>query len=427
MKLIRTSIFSGFFTFVKIASGFIVNKIIANISGPTGVAFLGSFMNLNLILSTSSNGAINNGVIKYTAEFKDDEKKLKIVLITAFQITIFFTFLTSIITAIFSSSVATLIFGNAKFENIVFYLGISLFFYSINTLFLSILNGLGEIKKYTFLNSLGSLFYLLFAVLFTVQYNLIGILFALVLSQIIIFFTILLKFGIKINIKYNEVVKKINFSMSKKLASYSLMALVTAISQPIVQIFLRSYIEREIGVESSGIWQGMLRISDGYLLLIVTTLNIYYLPKISSLKSDDEIRKEIFSGYKIIIPFVLLSSFLIYFNRKMIIVMLFSNSFLSMSELFFWQMIGDILKITSFVLAYILLAKAMTKEYIISEILFNLFYVLFSIVFINIYGLNGSSIAFALNYAMYLLFMLILFRKLIFKTKIKNENFITYN
>jgi PST family polysaccharide transporter len=90
-----------------------------------------------------------------------------------------------------------------------------------------------------------------------------------------------------------------------------------------------------------------------------------------------------------------------------------------MSDLFFWQLIGDLFKITSFILAYILLAKAMTFHYIISEIIFNILYVILSIVLIGKFGLKGGSFAFAINYFMYLIFMVILFRKLLFKSRIE--------
>lgn len=43
MKLIKTSVFSGIITFIKIAAGFVAAKVIATITGPSGVALLGQF------------------------------------------------------------------------------------------------------------------------------------------------------------------------------------------------------------------------------------------------------------------------------------------------------------------------------------------------------------------------------------------------
>ena len=54
-------------------NGFVVVKIIAIYVGPSGLAFIGQFQNFLSILMSFATGAINSGVVKYTAEYRDDE------------------------------------------------------------------------------------------------------------------------------------------------------------------------------------------------------------------------------------------------------------------------------------------------------------------------------------------------------------------
>ena len=89
---------------------------------------------------------------------------------------------------------------------------------------------------------------------------------------------------------------------------------------------------------SAGIWQGMMRISDGYLMLITSSLATYYLPKLASLHTNKELRAEIIHGYKIILPAVFFSCTVIYFLRFFIIKVLYTSDFSSMSDLFFYQL-----------------------------------------------------------------------------------------
>src|SRR5690606_17800592 len=110
-----------------------------------------------------------------------------------------------------------------------------------------------------------------------------------------------------------------------------------------------------------GYWQGMMRISDGYLMLITTALSTYYLPKLSSLTTNKDLRNEIINGYKLIIPLVFSGCILIYFLRFFIIKLLYTTDFIAMENLFLWQLIGDFFKLSAWVLAYLMLAKAMTK------------------------------------------------------------------
>jgi PST family polysaccharide transporter len=147
-------------------------------------------------------------------------------------------------------------------------------------------------------------------------------------------------------------------------------------------------------------------------MFITSVLSVYFLPKFSELKNKELLKKELTSGYLLILPFVMFISLLIYLFRQPIVFLLFSNEFLRMSDLFAWQLIGDVFKITSWLLGYILLAKAMTKLVIFSELIFATSFYLFTVYFTNLYGLVGVTYAYCLNYVLHLLFMLISLKKL---------------
>ena len=68
MTLIKTSLLSFVATVVKLSSVLVINKAIALYVGPSGLAVLGQFQNMLQLAMTASQGAINAGVTKYTAE-----------------------------------------------------------------------------------------------------------------------------------------------------------------------------------------------------------------------------------------------------------------------------------------------------------------------------------------------------------------------
>lgn len=82
-----------------------------------------------------------------------------------------------------------------------------------------------------------------------------------------------------------------------------------------------------------------------------------------------------------------------------------------MLELFKWQLVGDVIKISAWLLSYIMLAKAMTKEFIITEILFSMLFVIVSLIYINVFGLIGVTYGYATNYIIYFIVMFLIFRK----------------
>ncbi|BBI60617.1 hypothetical protein HSBAA_19230 [Vreelandella sulfidaeris] len=110
----------------------------------------------------------------------------------------------------------------------------------------------------------------------------------------------------------------------------------------------------------------MWRLSAAYLMLVTTTLSVYYLPKLSELQKPADIKKEIIQGYKVILPAAALRLGY-YLLRDFIISVLFTEDFIPMRELLpgkWW----DTLKIGSWLLAYLMLSKAMMKLFIITEI-----------------------------------------------------------
>jgi PST family polysaccharide transporter len=74
-------------------------------------------------------------------------------------------------------------------------------------------------------------------------------------------------------------------------------------------------------------------------------------------------------------------------------------------DLFAIQLVGDVIKVISWLYAYPMLAKKATKYFIGTEIFFGFTWVLLSIFFINKHGVSGANIAYAVNYFFYFLFV----------------------
>ena len=212
----------------------------------------------------------------------------------------------------------------------------------------------------------------------------------------------------------NNFVGKIDSIIARKYFKYALMTFVTAATAPVSQLILRGYVISNISGIEAGWWEAMNRISNMYLMVITTSFTVYYLPRLSEIKDDKELRDEIFKAYKIIIPALLLLFVGIYFSRFVIIKTLFTRDFLSMENLFFWQLIGDFFKICSWLLAFLMIAKAMSRIFITTEIVFSLGFLLLAFVFMKINGVVGITQALSVIYLLYFICMVLVFRKLIF-------------
>lgn len=417
MDLIKTSFLTGIATIIKIIAGFIVTKIIAIYIGPAGLAVIGQFQNFTAVALLLGSGAIYNGIVKFIAEFHDDKAERSKILSTAFLITVVCSFIISAIILLFYKPLTVYFLKDIKYANIFLIFSFSLILFSLNSFFTGVLNGYREIKKFIVVNIVSSIFTLILVVIFVLLWGLYGALLSLAIVHALVFFVSIF---FVINSQWFNIKNFLNGFDKKyfsKLAEYSFMAIITAITIPVAQIIIRNYIADHISMDAAGFWQGIIKISEVYLLVITSSLGVYYMPKLAQIKKHNELRKEIFSGYKIILPIVITMALGIYIFRDIAIKLLFSDKFMAMSNLFAYQLIGDILKVATWLLSCIMTAKAMTRSYIYTEIFNNIVYVLLSIYFINIFGLIGVTISFAISYFISLLLMIWLFRDLLFTKK----------
>ena len=147
---------------------------------------------------------------------------------------------------------------------------------------------------------------------------------------------------------------------------------------------------------------------------IVAKAQKYFYPQLLKATEAIEVKKIIWSFYKFILPLFVLGAVLIYFSRFIIVKILFTEEFLPVSELFFWQLIGDVFGVCGLILGFLLIAQKRTLYYIIIEVLAIFFLYFSSLYCIKMFGIQGVLIAQCLETSVYLIVLLVFFRKYLF-------------
>lgn len=410
MNLVKTSFYTSISTAITFISGFIVTKVVAIKIGPVGMAYLGQFQNATAILAMLATGAIATGVIKYLAQYRDDQEKTRQLINTSFLIVFSCSFIIAIFVMAASGYLSMASFKTKEFWLVYFLFGLFTMAVSFNVLCSAILNGLKEIRKFTIVNIVASLTGLVITVAFSFFFGLIGVLVSASTVSLVILILNIYLFN-KVGIPWKPNFRYWNRSAVKMLLSFSFMAVITGFLVPSMQIMVRNKIINDLSLDEAGYWQAVSKISDYYLAFITTMLGVYYLPRLSEIKNKTELRREIFTGYKIILPVVAGLALIIWLMKDIIIHILFTPAFLPMKPLFTWQLIGDFFKIGSWLLAYLMLAKALVKSYIITEFIFAATYVILCYYFIDHFGVIGATYGFCFNYGLYWATMFFLIKK----------------
>ena len=407
MTLIKTSLLNGIAVLVKLLTLLGLNKILAIYVGPAGYAVLGQFQNAVQMITTLASGAINTGVTKYTAEYYEDEVRQRTVWRTAGTISLAGALVTALLVSVFNRSLATWFLNDESLGTVFIWFSAALVFFVFNTLLLAILNGKKEIARYVTANIAGSVFSLLVTATMAVKLGIYGALVALAIYQSLTFFVTLMLVYKAPWFRLEYLVGRIDVQVARQLAGFTLMALTSAVCVPLSHILIRNHIGDALGWDSAGFWEAMWRLSTAYLMLVTTTLGVYYLPRLSELQDSKEIKQEILQGYRIILPVAVACAGGIYLLRDTIVTLLFSAEFAPMTDLFAWQMVGDTLKIGSWILAFLMLGKAMTKLYVITEITFAALFFFLTTTLVRAFGIEGAAMAHAANYLLYWIVMLV--------------------
>lgn len=402
-------------TLVKMLTGFVSVKVVASIIGPAGVALVGQLNNFATIAMSLSSGGINNGITKYISEFKNDEGKVRTYLSTALRITVICSLCVGVAMIVLNRLLSRLILQTEEYWYVFLIFGFTILLYALNLMLLSVVNGFKEFKKYVKINIANSVVGLCFTLVFVLALGLPGALVSAVTYQSVMLFITMWMVRKSSWAAWSNFKERLNRLASGQYFKYTLMTLTTAATVPISQLLLRSYVISEISPIEAGWWEAMNRLSNMYLMVITTSFTVYYMPRLSELSDKFELRREIFKAYKLIVPILIVGFALIYLFRHLIIRILFSPEFLPMENLFIWQLIGDFFKICSWLLAYIMIAKAMTKKFVATELSFTMIYIALGFVFIKWNGVVGIVQAYLLNYILYMSYMLFAFKNILRK------------
>ena len=94
---------------------------------------------------------------------------------------------------------------------------------------------------------------------------------------------------------------------------------------------------------------------------------------------------------------------------------LFSEQFLPMENLFLWQLLGDVFKVSAYIFGYLIVAKAALKLYVLAEISQLVLLLGTSYWLIPAHGAQGATQSYMITYIVY--FMLCVFGFLIYQKR----------
>lgn len=401
MSLVKASIWTACSTLIKIGVGLLVVKLLAVTFGPSGVGQAGNFRQLIIVLGVLSGAGIFNGITKYVAEYHQQPERLRAMLGTSSTIVLGFSTLLALVFLLAAKPVSIALFGHADYQNVVRAIAFIQMGIAYGNLFLAILKGYRDAMGNALAIIGGSLigvvaYYICFQI---GGYSgaLVGL--GLVPALVVLPAAAMLYRRRTIPLRYLK--PHWDKALASHLGKFTLMALITSVTLPVAYVMMRHLLANNYGWDAVGIWQGVSSISDAYLQFITASFTVYLLPTLSRLKDKGAISREILRSLKFVLPTVAAASLTVWLLRDFAIWLLFSHQFTAMRDLFAWQLVGDVLKVGSYVFGYLVIAKASLRFYILAEVSQFLLLTGFAYWLIPMNGSLGAAQAYMATYIVY--------------------------
>lgn len=205
-------------------------------------------------------------------------------------------------------------------------------------------------------------------------------------------------------------------------AHFSFLSLITVIGMPSVLIGLRNELAEFAGWEVVGAWQAMVRLSDAYMQFGLLFLSAFYFPRLAASPTIAESKDLVLRYTRIVLPVMLLLCGAIYMLRINIVLILFSNDFIGVTELFAPQLIGDTFRITTYLITYAFLATGHYKLSMAAELIQAALFWFFAKQYGLTYGAIGMTWSYAGTYVLYFMLTVLTYTFLIRADKDKNAH-----
>jgi len=382
--------------------GLLINKVVAVYLGPSGLVLVGQAQNILNIFGLLAGGSSANGVVTLLAEESDVGSNKK----TVFHSALLLAFVSSLILAlpllIYARPIAAVLFYSSDYAFFIRFLAISQFAVASYTLFNAYLNGCGKLGFLAASNALYSLLNLMIVWVGAMRFGVDGAIAALLIGHGLTGLIVFLSLGVRGS---NRVV--IDWlglkSRVKQLLGFSSTMLILAVLGPLFYLVTRTYLTSEVGMENAGLWEAMIRLSDGYLIFFTLTLSTYFLPQFARLGLSTEVFSELKKAMFLLCGGLLPLLFGVFVFRLFLIELLYNEEFLPMQELFIPQLAADFFKMFGWVLGFFFIANKMFKQFLVIEFSFTLIQLLLVFYLVDLIGLTGAPWASLINNLLYIL------------------------
>ena len=405
-KIIISSAIIAGSSFVNIIISLVRTKVVALLLGPGGVGLIGLFNGLIAAGSAVAAFGFGNVGVRQVSEAvgRGDTRHLEAVRHALFVGTLVLAFVGGAVFWLFRDFLATYVLNNLSFGSQVGWLAIGVALNVVAGSQVALLNGLRRITDLAWVSILSALLASMLGIPVLLIWKDHGVVAYLLLSSIA---------SVLVGYFYVARIPKISYPrppFSAMVTQWGSLArlggaiTVTAAASAFGHLAIRSLVQAEFGYEALGNFEAAWVISMTYIGFVLRAMGTDYYPSLTS-SIHDRLAVRQLVNQQAEISFLMAGPVLLAMISlaPWVIDILYSSQFKTAADILRLQVFGDIFKVASFPLAYIILAEGNGRKFMLVEMSAIFVFVVAVWIGLPLFGLNATGYAFILMYCFHFL------------------------
>lgn len=406
--IFKSSALVGGAQVISILVGILRTKALALMLGPAGMGLVGLYGTAAALVGTICSMGIGSSGVRTVAEAAGvgDEAKISRTIITLRRVSLVTGTLGMFTLLALSYPLSRLTFGDTQHAWGMALMSLTLLFGGISAGQTALLQGLRRIRELASSQALGAIFGAIAS---------IALIYLLREDGVAPYLVAVSAFGILTSWWYARRIRVERVNMpfrdtlhaSRALLGLGTVFMVSALLAAGVAYGSRILILWELGADAVGLYQATWTLSSLYVSLVLNAMAMDFFPRLTAVAKDNVlvnsmVNEQTEMGLLISIPGVLATITL----APWVLTVFYSGEFVAAAEIIRWQIIGIALRVVSWPLGFVAVAKGKGVVFLLTEIAASALHIILLLVCMRLYGLDGVGISFALLYVFHSVGML---------------------
>lgn len=199
----------------------------------------------------------------------------------------------------------------------------------------------------------------------------------------------------------------------RPMAALGAVFMVAGLASAITLLVVRSLIARDLGLDAAGLFSASWGITMTYVGFLLGAMSADYYPRLTGMINDrpaatrlinDQAQLGLALGGPLLLLLIGLAPWLM--------TLLYSDAFVDAAPMLQWQTVGNVFKLASWPLGFVLVAAARSRAYLFAELTWNSLFIGLIWLGLPLLGLEIAGVAFLLCYVTYFALLCVLVSRL---------------